>query len=59
MGRRRGHSVETASGKRGFIWNDEKLINGKHRVYIEEDLKPTGEKILVKPDDLKVTGYIN
>lgn len=59
-GTRPGRLVETSEGKKGFIYNDEEQINGKHRVYIVDDnFQPTKEKLLCLPESLTIKGYID
>lgn len=49
-----GMIVETKKGLIGRTYSNETLINGKVRVYLENDLK-----MLCDPAKLKLKGFIN
>lgn len=49
-----GQLVETKNGVLGRIYNHEDLINGKHQVHSIH-----GTKILCKPENLKLKGFID
>lgn len=53
----RGYIVKLKSGKEGFTKHSDPEVNGKVPVYITENFKPTGEKLLCNPDSLTIIGF--
>jgi len=48
-----GYKVETAQGS-GRTYHSDDFINGKQPVYLDN-----GDKMLIKPENLKVIGFID
>jgi len=58
--KRAGFIVLTKTGLKGIIYNDEAREGGKNKTYIVDDnLKPTGLKMLCDPMTQQIIGFIN
>ncbi|MEK6828843.1 MAG: hypothetical protein AABY15_01865 [Nanoarchaeota archaeon] len=50
--------VETKSGKKGYVYNDDPILGKKVKVrVVDEKYIETGEKILCSPENLKLIGF--
>ena len=55
---RKAKIVQTKSGKKGYVYNDDPIVGEKVKVYVVDgDFVETGEKILCSPENLKVIGF--
>lgn len=54
-----GRLVEVkADGRKGIIYNNEVMINGKYAVHLlGKDFRPTGANVLKSANQIKVIGY--
>lgn len=58
MCKQRAKIVTTKSGKKGFVYNNDLVIEDKVKVHvIDEKFILTGEKLLCTPSNLKVVGF--
>lgn len=52
-----GKIVETKTGKRGYVYNNRPIVNGKVAVYLIND--DSKLPILCAPDSLKIVGFFD
>lgn len=58
MDKQRAKIVETKSGKKGMVYNNDPVIGDKVKVHvINEKFLLTGEKLLCSPGNLKLIGF--
>ena len=60
MSRNPGYLVKTKNGKKAIAYHKDGMINGKQQVTVlDDEMKPTGEKLLINPETATVIGMVD